>query len=45
MGIRGISRRDFLRIGGGAGAGLMFIGRSGGRLFEVGLVMRADGPN
>jgi hypothetical protein len=30
-----ISRRDFVRIGGGAGAGLFFIGRAGGRLFEL----------
>jgi FtsP/CotA-like multicopper oxidase with cupredoxin domain len=30
-----MSRRDFLRIGGGAGAGLVFIGRIGGRWFEV----------
>jgi FtsP/CotA-like multicopper oxidase with cupredoxin domain len=31
----GMSRRDFLRIGGGAGVGLVFIGRIGGQLFEV----------
>jgi spore coat protein A len=30
-----MSRRDFLRIGGGAGAGLVFIGRIGGQPFEV----------
>ena len=30
-----ISRRDFLRIGGGAGAGLLFIGQIGGQLFEM----------
>ncbi|HET9608080.1 MAG TPA: multicopper oxidase [Acidimicrobiales bacterium] len=30
-----MSRRDFLRIGGGAGAGVLFIGRVGGRAFEV----------
>ena len=30
----GMSRRDFLRISGGAGAGLFFIGQIGGRLFE-----------
>jgi FtsP/CotA-like multicopper oxidase with cupredoxin domain len=30
-----ISRRDFLRIGGGSGAGLFFVGRAGGRLFEL----------
>ena len=32
---RAVSRRDFLRIGGGAGAGLLFIGQIGGQLFEV----------
>ena len=32
---RAVSRRDFLRIGGGAGAGLFFIGQIGGQLFEV----------
>ena len=32
---RVVSRRDFLRIGGGAGAGLLFIGQIGGQLFEV----------
>ena len=32
---RRLSRRDFLRIGGGAGAGVLFIGRVGGRAFEV----------
>ena len=31
----GMSRRDFLRIGGGAGAGLFFIGQIGGQLFEI----------
>ena len=35
MGTSGMSRRDFLRIGGGAGAGLVFIGRIGGLLFQV----------
>jgi FtsP/CotA-like multicopper oxidase with cupredoxin domain len=35
MGTSGMSRRDFLRIGGGAGAGLVFIGRIGGQLFQV----------
>ena len=35
MGTSAISRRDFLRIGGGAGAGLVFIGRIGGRAFAV----------
>ncbi|HEX6417344.1 MAG TPA: multicopper oxidase [Acidimicrobiales bacterium] len=34
MGRAAISRRDFLRIGGGA-AGLVFVGRIGGRMFEV----------
>jgi len=31
---RAVSRRDFLRIGGGAGAGLLVIGQIGGQLFE-----------
>jgi FtsP/CotA-like multicopper oxidase with cupredoxin domain len=31
----GMSRRDFLRIGGGAGAGLFFIGQVGGHSFMV----------
>ena len=35
MGESGVSRRDFLRIGGVAGAGLFFIGRIGGELFRV----------
>jgi FtsP/CotA-like multicopper oxidase with cupredoxin domain len=35
MGMRAVSRRDFLRIGGGAGAGLVFVGQVGGRLFEI----------
>jgi spore coat protein A, manganese oxidase len=35
MGTSGMSRRDFLRIGGGAGAGLFFIGQIGGQLFKV----------
>jgi FtsP/CotA-like multicopper oxidase with cupredoxin domain len=35
MGRSTISRRDFLRISSGAGAGLVFVGRIGGRLFEV----------
>jgi FtsP/CotA-like multicopper oxidase with cupredoxin domain len=35
MGRSGFSRRDFLRIGGGAGAGLFFIGQIGGQLFKV----------
>jgi FtsP/CotA-like multicopper oxidase with cupredoxin domain len=35
MGTSAISRRDFLRIGGGAGAGLVFIGRIGGQAFAV----------
>jgi spore coat protein A len=35
MGMSAMSRRDFLRIGGGAGAGLVFVGRIGGRLFQV----------
>ena len=32
---RAVSRRDFLRIGGGAGAGLLVIGQIGGQLFEL----------
>jgi spore coat protein A len=35
MGRRGMSRRDFLRISGGAGAGLYFIGQIGGLPFKV----------
>jgi spore coat protein A len=35
MGERGMSRRDFLRIGGGAGAGLFFIGQIAGVPFDV----------
>ncbi|HET6952970.1 MAG TPA: multicopper oxidase [Acidimicrobiales bacterium] len=35
MGTSGLSRRDFLRIGGGAGAGLFFVGRIGGRRFRL----------
>jgi spore coat protein A len=35
MGERGMSRRDFLRVGGGAGAGLFFIGQIAGVPFEV----------
>jgi FtsP/CotA-like multicopper oxidase with cupredoxin domain len=35
MKTRVVSRRDFLRIGGGAGVGLFFIGQIGGQLFEV----------
>jgi FtsP/CotA-like multicopper oxidase with cupredoxin domain len=35
VGERGMSRRDFLRIGGGAGAGLFFIGQIGGVPFTV----------
>jgi spore coat protein A len=34
MGTSGMSRRDFLRIGGGAGAGLFFIGQVGGLPFK-----------
>ena len=34
MGMRTVSRRDFLRIG-GAGVGMVFIGRVGGELFQV----------
>ena len=41
MGTSGMSRRDFLRIGGGAGAGLVFIGRIGGQLFQVPVVAAA----
>ena len=39
---RAVSRRDFLRIGGGAGAGLFFIGQIGGQLFEVPVAAAAD---
>ncbi len=35
MSSTGMSRRDFLRISAGAGGGLVFVGRIGGRLFEV----------
>jgi FtsP/CotA-like multicopper oxidase with cupredoxin domain len=35
MGGSRLGRRDFLRIAGGGGAGLLFIGRIGGRLFTV----------
>jgi spore coat protein A len=35
MGTSGMSRRDFLRIGGGAGAGLFFIGQIAGVPFRV----------
>jgi spore coat protein A, manganese oxidase len=35
MGTSAMSRRDFLRIGGGAGAGLFFIGQIGGLAFKV----------
>ena len=35
MGERAVSRRDFLRISGGAGVGLMFVGQVGGQLFHV----------
>ena len=35
MGMRALSRRDFLRISGGAGVGLFFVGQVGGQLFEI----------
>jgi spore coat protein A len=35
MGTSGMSRRDFLRIGGGAGAGLFFIGQIAGMPFKI----------
>jgi FtsP/CotA-like multicopper oxidase with cupredoxin domain len=35
MGKWTVSRRDFLRISGGAGVGLMFVGQVGGQLFEI----------
>jgi FtsP/CotA-like multicopper oxidase with cupredoxin domain len=35
MGKRGVSRRDFLRISGGAGAGLFFVGSVAGELFRI----------
>ena len=31
MGKRAVSRRDFLRISGGAGVGLFFVGQIGGQ--------------
>ena len=31
MGKRAVSRRDFLRISGGAGVGLLFVGQVGGQ--------------
>ena len=34
MGKRAVSRRDFLRISGGAGVGLLFVGQVGGQLFR-----------
>jgi spore coat protein A, manganese oxidase len=35
MATRGFTRRDFIRITTGAGAGLVIVGRVGGRLFEL----------
>ena len=35
MGKGAVSRRDFLRISGGAGVGLFFVGQIGGQLFEI----------
>lgn len=35
MGNGSVSRRDFLRIGGGAGVGLFLIGQVGGQLFRI----------
>jgi FtsP/CotA-like multicopper oxidase with cupredoxin domain len=35
MGKRAVSRRDFLRIAGGGGAGLFFVGQIGGQWFRV----------
>jgi FtsP/CotA-like multicopper oxidase with cupredoxin domain len=35
MGVFGMSRRDFLRVAGAAGASLLFVGRVGGRPFRV----------
>ena len=35
MGKRAVSRRDFLRISGGAGVGLFFVGQIGGVPFRV----------
>ncbi len=35
MDVRAVSRRDFLRISGGVGVGLMFVGQVGGQLFQV----------
>ncbi len=37
----GVSRRDFIRIGGGAGAGLMFVGSAGASLWSPARVFAA----
>ena len=44
MGKRAVSRRDFLRISGGAGVGLMFVGQVGGQLFEIPVAGEAAVP-
>ena len=40
--MRVVSRRDFLRISGGAGAGLFFVGQVGGQLFRVPVAAAQD---
>ncbi len=42
MSKRVVSRRDFLRISGGAGAGLFFVGQVGGQLFRVPVAAAKD---
>ena len=42
MGKRVVSRLDFLRISGGAGAGLFFVGQVGGQLFRVPVAAAQD---
>jgi FtsP/CotA-like multicopper oxidase with cupredoxin domain len=43
VGKRVVSRRDFLRISGGAGVGLFFVGQLGGELFRVPVAAAAEG--
>jgi spore coat protein A len=38
-----VTRRDFLRIGGGAGVGLVFVGQIGGRWFELPVAAQVPG--
>jgi FtsP/CotA-like multicopper oxidase with cupredoxin domain len=42
VGKRAVSRRDFLRISGGAGAGLFFVGQVGGQMFRVPVAAAQD---